>query len=49
VQAPSWRDEISVHPTADIFLMADQELAELGNDIKTNGKIAGVGDCLFRC
>jgi ParB-like chromosome segregation protein Spo0J len=38
VQAPSWRDEISVHPATDIFpVLADQELAELGNDIKTNG------------
>jgi ParB-like chromosome segregation protein Spo0J len=38
VQAPSWRDEISVHPAADIFpMLADQELAELGNDMKTNG------------
>jgi hypothetical protein len=33
-----WRKNCAVHPSADIFpMMTDQELAELGEDIKANG------------
>ena len=32
-----WREQYKVHPAADVFpMMSDQELAELGKDIKAN-------------
>ena len=35
-----WRDKYKVHPAADVFpMMSDEELAELGEDIKKNGLI----------
>jgi hypothetical protein len=37
-QAKSWRDLYPVHPAADLFpMMSDDELDELGKDIKANG------------
>ena len=34
----SWRDDLPVHPAADLFpLMSESELRELGEDIKANG------------
>src|SRR5262245_45570416 len=34
----SWRDVIKVHPAADLFpMMSEQELRELGEDIKKHG------------
>ncbi|NNH45503.1 ParB N-terminal domain-containing protein [Rhizobium laguerreae] len=34
----TWRDEIKVHPAADLFpMMSESELRELGKDIKRNG------------
>src|SRR5918996_6503771 len=34
----SWRDVVKVHPAADVFpLLAEDELRELGEDIKANG------------
>ncbi|MGO6787610.1 ParB N-terminal domain-containing protein [Rhizobium ruizarguesonis] len=34
----TWRDEIKVHPAADLFpMMSESELRELGEDIKRNG------------
>ena len=34
----TWRDKYKVHPAADVFpMMSDDELAELGEDIKANG------------
>ncbi|MBY5488686.1 hypothetical protein ELH49_20750 [Rhizobium ruizarguesonis] len=34
----TWRDEIKVHPAADLFpMMSEPELRELGEDIKRNG------------
>jgi hypothetical protein len=37
-QAKSWRDLYPVHPAADVFpLMSEDELCELGKDIKQNG------------
>ena len=34
----SWRDHLKVHPAADLFpLMSEDELRELGEDIKKNG------------
>ena len=36
--APKWREQYKVHPAADVFpMMSDEELAELGKDIKANG------------
>jgi hypothetical protein len=33
-----WREQYKVHPAADVFpMMSDEELAKLGEDIKTNG------------
>jgi ParB-like chromosome segregation protein Spo0J len=33
-----WRNKYRVHPTADVLpMMSDEELAELGEDIKSNG------------
>jgi hypothetical protein len=33
-----WRDDYRVHPAADVFpMMSDDELVELGEDIKANG------------
>ena len=35
----SWRAKYKVHPAADVFpMMSDDELAELGKDIKKNGQ-----------
>jgi ParB-like chromosome segregation protein Spo0J len=35
---PSWRDTYNVHPAADAFpMLSEQELRELGEDIKKNG------------
>jgi hypothetical protein len=37
-QRKSWRDVIKIHPAAELFpLMSEQELLELGGDIKKNG------------
>jgi hypothetical protein len=34
----SWRDELPVHPAAELFpMMSRDELIELGEDIKANG------------
>ena len=34
----SWRDQIPVHPAADLFpLLNDNDLVALGEDIKRNG------------
>ena len=34
----TWRDQIAIHPAADIFpLLGDDELLALGEDIKRNG------------
>lgn len=34
----TWRNRFKVHPAADVFpMMSDDELAELGEDIKANG------------
>jgi hypothetical protein len=42
-RAQSWRDTIKTHPAAELFpLMSKTELAELGNDIKTNGLISPI-------
>jgi ParB-like chromosome segregation protein Spo0J len=44
-----WRDQFEVHPAADVFpMMSDEELAELGGNIKQHGlleriKISGDG------
>ena len=38
-----WRDQYKVHPAADVFpMMSDEELAELGEDIKEKGLLAPV-------
>ena len=37
-QPTSWRDQINVHPAADLFpMMTPDELKALGEDIKKNG------------
>src|SRR4051794_18056182 len=37
-QPKSWRDQIKVHPAADLFpMMTPDELKALGEDIKQNG------------
>jgi hypothetical protein len=34
----SWRDQIKLHPAADLFpMMSPDELKTLGEDIKANG------------
>jgi len=34
-----WRQKYKVHPAADVFpMMSDDELANLGEDIKENGQ-----------
>ena len=39
----TWRDHLKVHPAADLFpMMSDQELDELGADIKKNGMLQQV-------
>jgi hypothetical protein len=39
----SWRDDIKVHPAADLFpMMSDAELDELAADIATNGLHRGI-------
>jgi len=47
----TWRDKYKVHPAADVFsMMSDEELAELGVDIKANGirnPITFDSDCLL--
>ena len=41
-----WRDLYKVHPAADVFpMMSDEELAELGEDIKKRGLQQPI--CLF--
>jgi hypothetical protein len=35
---PRWRDDIKIHPAADLFpVLTEKELRELGDDIKANG------------
>jgi hypothetical protein len=37
-RAMNWRDQLKVHPAADLFpMMSEAELRELGEDIKKNG------------
>jgi hypothetical protein len=37
-QPKSWREQIKVHPAADLFpMMSNDELKALGEDIKENG------------
>jgi ParB-like chromosome segregation protein Spo0J len=47
----AWREKYKVHPAADVFpMMSDEELAELGADIKNRGVIEPVkfrGDWLL--
>jgi hypothetical protein len=39
----SWRDQLKVHPAADLFpLMSEDELRELGEDIKANGLLSPI-------
>ena len=39
----SWRDVLPIHPAAEMFpLLSDQELDELGADIKANGLKVGI-------
>lgn len=38
MSSSSWRDNVAVHPTADLFpMISDAELRELANDIKAHG------------
>ena len=40
---PNWRDDIQIHPAADLFpMMSDPELNHLAEDIEVNGLCAGV-------
>jgi hypothetical protein len=42
-QSKSWRDQIKVHPAADLFpMMTPDELKALGEDIKKNGERVAV-------
>jgi hypothetical protein len=42
-QPKSWRDQIKVHPAADLFpMMGEDELKALGEDIKENGLQTGI-------
>jgi hypothetical protein len=39
----SWRDHLPVHPAADLFpLMSEDELRELGENIKANGMLSPI-------
>ncbi len=39
----TWRDQIEVHPAADIFpMMSESEISELASDIRENGQRVGV-------
>jgi len=41
--ASSWRDDLPIHPAAELFpLMPPDELRELGEDIKVNGLISPI-------
>jgi hypothetical protein len=42
-QSKSWRELYRVHPAADILpMMSDEELDDLGKDIKTNGVVSPI-------